>query len=220
MAMCAQRNRSLVPISVHTRSQIPFHAVEWNLRTRLPPLSCRPEQPLQAVAVCYIPSAQLPREAPKRDREMSADCACQCKIGPSILNADFSELAAESQRVVTGTGADYLHIDVMDGYARAPSGALTHRGCGYTAWCFLFHCSHFVPPITFGATMVKCLRKKMPDTFFGQPTPSLQTPQLPQLPCRHPLVATCCRLLANHELMLIHTCTQITTRLSVMSRPG
>jgi len=60
-------------------------------------------------------------------------------IAPSILSADFSRLGTQLKETMKA-GCNWLHLDIMD--------------------------NHFVPNLTFGAPVVKSIRKAVPKAYF------------------------------------------------------
>ena len=66
-------------------------------------------------------------------KDIKQFCNKSLLVSPSVLAADFGNLAADIQKIADG-GADMVHLDIMDG--------------------------HFVPNISFGVPVIKSIREK------------------------------------------------------------
>ncbi len=81
----------------------------------------------------------MPKKLPAVRRTSARNSRRNIELAPSILSANFAQLAADAKAALEG-GGTLLHVDVMDG--------------------------HFVPNITIGPPVVASLRKALPDTIL------------------------------------------------------
>ena len=115
------------------------------------------------------------------------------KLAPSILSADFGRLG-EQVAEATQAGADYIHVDVMDG--------------------------HFVPPITMGAPVVAALRPwtDLPlDVHLMVEAPERQVPQFAEAGAD---IITIHAEVCPHLLRVIQAIKELKVKAGVSLNPG